>query len=181
LTGTATTRSDLFISVKNAAVHGQVENLFGHGLDLSATYLVTQLTSSGSVRVTSGSANGRNLGGFTTSKTEDTLSGGVFLGAVRYRTPFEFLVGRKLGLGGELLFSTKDSVYFDQNPDDPSQFYATRGEAQHLYVLQPLNENLEVRIGMRRQLQLWTQPGLGETRGDGTKIETYYADFKVAW
>lgn len=175
--GPDTTTSNLAISLRAFTFYGEVNQLAGWPLDISATFLSTILSSDGTVTVTAGPDAARNWGGFGTSKSSDILYGNRILFAARYRSPFHSLYDPILGL--EYLLGTQDSFYFDRNPEDVTQFYATKGQAYHLYIAEPLDKNFTVRVGLRRQEYAYTPTALGDTFPDHTKYDTYYADFRA--
>ncbi|MDZ4678686.1 MAG: DUF3373 family protein [Oligoflexia bacterium] len=177
LSGTALTNSNIAVSLKMLTFHAEITDIAESRIDLSTSYLMSTLSSSGKATVTTGTLAGTDLGGYGTSKSDDTLNGGVLLVASRYHFLWEELKNPYLGI--EFLTATKDSFYYDGFSEDPGRFYETRGNAYHVYILQPLNEALTVRVGYRRQDFSWTPIALGSTRDDRSKIETYYAHFKI--
>lgn len=60
-------------------------------------------------------------------------------------------------LGAEFFKGNKKSLLLSVagTLDEPTGFYATRGNAYHLFYLQPIENNLSVRVGYRHQSVKW--------------------------
>ncbi|MBK9292843.1 MAG: hypothetical protein IPM57_00095 [Oligoflexia bacterium] len=177
LSGSSQLSSSLYTSHQNLLFHIDIKDVALTNLDLSASYMLTTLQSNGQVNVTSGTASGRNLGGYGTSLNSNTFNGSIFLLAALYTTTLHKLNNPQVGV--EYLNATRDAFYYDKNPDDPSQFYATRGQGYHLYLNQPLNNFLSLRVGYRLQYFILSPWALGESAANSTKIDTYYGNVKA--
>lgn len=132
------------------------------GWDVSLNYLFSTLTSQGQYQ-------GLGLG---TSGTEDTLYGGVFLLSTRYQFP-------DWVLGFEYVQGTKDSAYFATNDETLTDFYATKGDAYHVYVTRKFTQNLSLRLGCMEQIYQWTPTSLGPAVDTDRKIKTGYANLRL--
>lgn len=177
LSGASVLSSSLFTTHKNLLFHLDLEDVASTKLDFSASYMLTTLQSNGTVSVASGVGTGRNLGGYGTNLNDNTFNGTIFLLGARWTTPLNLLKNPQVG--AEYLNSTRDAFYYDRNADDPSQFYATRGQGYHFYFNQPVNSALSLRAGYRLQYFTTTPWALGESTSNSSKIDTYYANVKA--
>lgn len=133
------------------------------GWDLSVNYAATTLKSMGSYAG----------GGFgTASTTEDTVRGGIFLLATRYR------LGTWV-LGGEYVNGSQDSAYFGTNDDTLTEFYATKGNAYHLYFTKKFTQNLALRFGYMDQKYDYSPTTVGATVTSDRKVQTGYASVRL--
>lgn len=177
LSGNSQLTSSLQVSIRNLLAHVEFDELFNSSFSFSASYLMTFLNSNGAVTVSSGVGAGRNLGGYGTTKNDEVLNGGILLLAAKYKLPLENIKFPTIGV--EYLNSTKDGFFYDRNPDDPAQFYATRGQGLHAYYLQPLGKNLNLRGGFRRQEYTHLPWALGDSVASAIRFDTYYLDVKA--
>lgn len=70
---------------------------------------------------------------------------------------------------------------FSTNSDDETltSFYATRGDAYHLYVTKKFGQNLSLRVGYMDQQYKYSPIGLGESVDSDRVIQTGYANLRM--
>jgi hypothetical protein len=156
--------SSLFITVKQWTLATEFNSIGGSNFDLSASYLMTTLGTSGAFGAAGGFGN-------STGATEDITGGNTLLSA-RYR------LGTWI-LGAEWAHGEKNSLYFATAADDLTNFYGTPGNAYHLYLTKKFTENLALRVGYMNQAYDYTEMGIGTTAESDRKIETAYANLRL--
>ncbi|UYL10140.1 DUF3373 domain-containing protein [Bdellovibrio sp. SKB1291214] len=156
--------SSLNIKIQQWTLATEFNSIGGSNFDLSASYLMTSLATSGSFGA---------LGGFgnSTGASEDITGANTLLSA-RYR------LGTWI-LGAEWAHGEKNSFYFATAADDLTNFYGTPGNAYHLYVTKKFTENLALRVGYMSQAYDYTDLNIGATADSDRKIETTYANLRL--
>ena len=160
--GAAGGASSLNLSVGGTTIATEFNGIAHTGWDLSASYLLSNLKSHGSMYAM----------GFGTAAADDSMNGGVLLLSTRYR------LGSWI-LGAEYVNGSKDSFYYAANEEDLTNFYSTKGDAYHLYVTKKFTSNLSLRVGYMDQEYKWTPTGLGANKDSDRKIQTGYANMRL--
>lgn len=156
------TGSSLDFALGGTTLAMEFLGLMNQGWDLSLNYLLSSTKSNG----TYGGA------GFGTDAAEASTQGGLFLLSTR-------VYSNAWVLGAEYVHGTQDSTYFATNDETLSNFYATKGDAYHVYVTHKFTQNLSLRGGYMEQRYDWTPTGLGANVATDRKIQTGYAHLRL--
>jgi hypothetical protein len=167
--GAPTLAGDYAMRVRGLLSYLELDNVAHSDLTLSALFVETIYSTSGSTVIVPG-----NIPVVTATPT---TWGGIFLLNLRYQLPIAAL--KRPFLGAEYLYSSKGGWPNNLATEDLTGFYSTtNGRGFHVYYTQPVTAGLKLRVGFRRQnIFAGAQTLSGITKDD--RINTCYANLRL--
>lgn len=176
-----TASGNVTTSIDAQAIYLGAENVLSSGLDLSATYLMSQVGNSGCIMFpgAGGTCNTTTIGlgaaiaGFGASEKGETLSGNSTLLTARYAFSSSDFLGVEYLMGGKNVF------VYDANSDNVTGFYNTPGTGKHVYVTHKFSPEFGIRLGAMAQEYKSTNFTFGPTKDTDRTSSTYYVNFRL--
>lgn len=161
-TGTAST---LGFGLKAASVATELNNIAGAPVDLSISYLSSEV-------ISSGTAPAFGNQGYGTATDSGSTTGSFTLVSLRYKLS-SWLFGLEYGNGTEGVF------YSGGTAEDLTNMYGTPGTLSHGYVTKKFTDNLSLRVGYYIQQEDYTRLSAGAVQTADKKFEVGYANLRA--
>lgn len=177
--------SNLDFDWNSAVAAFDFKNVAKTNIDFSFSYAHTTVESRGyieqntTINTISGGAlaeigNAIHAGhGILTDKAADKNEGDAYLFTLKYHTPWNHHVG------GEYFHGTKYLQLFEQNSDNLTGFYMTRGNAYHAWYTMPFAQDaMRLRIGYTLQDHDYSKGYYGPVTKSELKETTIYSSLR---
>ena len=174
---------DKMMDIRLVSLHNEFRNISGTGLSLHASILHSYLTNHRLAQLGANTLLGlpqRELG----FRSEETgiIKGRTYLLTLKQKLSFP----KNHHLGLEFLKGDKKALIPSQfaSDEDTTNFYATMGKAWHFFYLWPLERQLSLRLGYRKQkidheLNYMGDFGMGSPSPVDKKITSWYTNILV--
>ncbi len=149
-------------------------------IESNATAINTGVTNTAGAAAAGALAKKLGIGkGIMTDSNEDGVEGSILLATLVYVTPFTSIKTPLVGV--EYLHGSRGAQYFGFATDSLTNFYATRGNAYHIFWSQPLTTGTNFRVGFMKQDHDYTKGYIGAPTESHLKENTVYGNFRYTF